>query len=65
MTKRELKRIKRFLPPGEQKKIAEKLGLSYSFVNKVLNNKRKSLSVLSEAIKISKSYEEKITGRAS
>lgn len=65
MTKKELKKIKQFLPVGEQKKIAEKLGFSHSYVNKVLNGRRNNLKILAKAKQIAKSYETEITGRAS
>lgn len=65
MTKRELKRIKKFLPVGEQKKIADELGFSYYYVNKVLNGWRNNLIIIAEAIKRSKAYEKQITGRTS
>ncbi len=65
MTKRDLKKIKQFLPKNEQKKIAKELGFSYSYVNKVLNGRRKNLKIIAKAIKISKTYENELTGRVS
>lgn len=64
MTKRDLKKIKQFLPKNEQKKIAKELGFSYSYVNKVLNGRRKNLKIIAKAIKISKTYENELTSRA-
>ncbi|MDD2279996.1 MAG: hypothetical protein PHS05_13160 [Bacteroidales bacterium] len=65
MNKRTLKKIKQFLPVGEQKRIAKELGYSHSYVNKVLNGRRKNLKIIAEAVKTSKTYETEITGRAS
>ncbi|MCK9331142.1 MAG: hypothetical protein M0Q94_14800 [Candidatus Cloacimonetes bacterium] len=64
MTKKEIDKVKRFLPAGEQEKIAIETGFSYSYVNKVLNRKRKNLKILATAKRIAKTYETEITGRS-
>lgn len=64
MNKRELRKIKQYLPKNEQKRIAKDLGFSFSYVNKVLNARRKNFKIVAEATKRAKTYEAEITGRA-
>lgn len=50
----ELKILKESLPRGAQKEIAETVELSYKTVSAVLNNRRKNMRVIEEAIKYKK-----------
>jgi len=68
MNNKTVKKVKRKLKKGDQKRIAEELGFSHSYVNKVLNRKRTNLEILLKANQISLEYEHKekqLTSRAS
>jgi transcriptional regulator with XRE-family HTH domain len=68
MNKKTIKKIKRKLKKGDQKRIAMGLGFSDSYVNKVLNGRRNNIEILIKANQISLENEHKeaeLAGRAS